>query len=166
MIPFQDIKQANARFASAFQDKLASILDSGMTVLGNEVLAFERDFAKYCGTTYCVGVANGLDALTLILRAYIELGKLKAGDEVIVPANTYIASILSVSYAGLVPVPVEPEEHTFNLDAASVEKAITPKTRAVMAVHLYGRLANMEQLSRICEAQNLILIEDAAPHQS
>ncbi|NMH26657.1 DegT/DnrJ/EryC1/StrS family aminotransferase [Flavobacterium silvaticum] len=162
MIPFNDLKKSNDRFRDAFAGKLQSVLDSGQTILGNEVSLFEKSYANYCGTSYCLGVANGLDALILIFKGYMELGKLKSGDEVIVPANTYIASILAVSHAGLVPVPVEPDALTCNIDPVEVKKAITPKTRAVLAVHLYGRLALMDELDAICKQNNLLLIEDAA----
>ncbi len=124
--------------------------------------AFEDAFASYCGTKYCIGVANGLDALTLIFKAYIELGKLKPGDEVIVPANTYIASILSVLNSNLQPVLVEPDKHTYNLSAEELEKAITPKTTAILVVHLYGQLAQMTKINAIAEDHDLLVIEDAA----
>lgn len=162
IIPFHDLKKSNDRFREAFENKLQSVLESGNTILGNEVACFERDFSSYCGTSHGIGTANGLDALVLIFKAYMELGLMQEGDEVIVPANTYIASILAISHAGLVPVPVEADIQTFNIDPASVEKAITFKTRAVMAVHLYGRLAPMSELSVLCKKHQLLLIEDAA----
>lgn len=133
-------------------------MDSGWYVLGREVQAFEEEFAAYCGAKYCVGVANGLDALHLILRA-MEIG---AGDEVIVPANTYIATWLAVSYAGAQPVPVEPDERTYNIDPARIEAAITPRTKAILAVHLYGQTADMEPIKEIAVRHGLKVIEDAA----
>jgi len=123
---------------------------------------FEKEFADYCGAKYCIGVANGLDALILIFRAYKELGRLKEGDEVIVPANTYIASILAITENRLKPVLVEPDEHTYNLDPKLIERAITPKTKAILAVHLYGQLADMLEINKIAKNNNLLVIEDSA----
>jgi len=123
---------------------------------------FEKEFADYCGAKYCIGVANGLDALILIFRAYKELGRLKEGDEVIVPANTYIASILAITENRLKPVLVEPDEKTYNLDPKLIEEAITPKTKAILAVHLYGQLADMPTINKIAKKHNLLVIEDSA----
>ena len=145
-----------------FQEKLKIFLDKGWYILGNEVEIFEKNFAHYCGTKYCIGVANGLDALTLIFRGYIELGKLQKGDEVIVPANTYIASILAILEAGLIPILVEPDEKTFNLNPKLIPNRISPKTKAILVVHLYGQLADMQQINAIAEAHNLLVVEDAA----
>jgi len=130
--------------------------------LGSEVAEFERAFANYCGVTHCIGVANGLDALTLTFRAWIALGKLQPGDEVIVPANTYIASILAVSENQLVPIFVEPDILTYNIDPVKISEAMTPRTKAILAVHLYGRLAPMEEILAIAEKNQLLVLEDSA----
>jgi dTDP-4-amino-4,6-dideoxygalactose transaminase len=126
------------------------------------VNTFETDFANYCGATYCIGVANGLDALTLIFKANIELGRLKLNDEIIIPANTYIASILSVINAGLKPVFVEPDEASFNISPSEIEKHMTPKVKGILAVHLYGQLADMVCINSIAKTHNLLVVEDAA----
>src|SRR6185503_3886940 len=131
---------------------------SGHYILGPEVAAFESEFAAYCEAAHCIGVANGLDALHLILRA-MEIG---AGDEVIVPTNTYIATWLAVSFAGATPVPVEPDEKTYNLDPARIEDAITPRTKAIMPVHLYGHPADMDPINDIASKYGVAVIEDAA----
>jgi dTDP-4-amino-4,6-dideoxygalactose transaminase len=162
MIPFLDIQKINAQYQPEFQVKLNEMLDKGWMILGNEVLTFEAQFAKYCGAQYCIGVGNGLDALTLIFKGYQQIGKLNKGDAVLVPANTYIASILAIIEAGLVPVLVEPSPITFNLDLVEVEKAITPNVKAILAVHLYGQLAPMNELVSFAKKNNLLLIEDAA----
>lgn len=162
MIPFMDLHSVNERFNKEFNEAFTKFLASGRYVLGTEVKTFESNFANYCGTEFCIGTANGLDALTLIFKAYIELGVLKNGDEVIVPANTYIASILAIIHAGLKPVLAEPDTNTFNISPQSIENAITWKTRAVMAVHLYGQLADMDAISNVAKNYNLLLVEDAA----
>lgn len=162
MIPFLDLKKINAPYENAFQEKLKSMMSCGRYILGNEVKIFEENFAQYCGTHYAVGVASGLDALVLILRGYIALGKIKEGDEVIVPANTYIASILSIIHTGLVPVLVEPEIQTYNIDASCIEEKISSKTKAILLVHLYGQLVPLEAVKSIAEKYRLLIIEDAA----
>lgn len=162
MIQFLDLHTINARFEPEYQVVFQKFLDSGHYILGNEVQTFETQFAAYCGTKHCVGVANGLDALILIFKGYIQLGKLQIGDEVIVPANTYIASILSVIHVGLKPVFVEPNPATFNISPSEIEKQITNKTKAILAVHLYGQLADMENINAIAKQHNLLVIEDAA----
>lgn len=162
MIKFLDLKKINQPYEKAFQEKLNNIMNSGWYILGEEIKAFENNFATYCGTKYCIGVGNGLDALVLIFKAYIQLGKIQKGDEVIIPANTYIASILAVLQADLVPVLVEPNLETFNLDPKEIEKAITPKTRAILPVHLYGQLSAMSEINSIAKKNNLLVIEDAA----
>jgi len=162
MIQFLDLQKVNAPYRESFEQKLASISDKGWYILGDEVKHFEADFARYCGTKYCIGVGNGLDALVLIFRAYIELGQLQKGDEVIVAANTYIASILAILQAGLVPVLVEPDAATYNLDPNLVTEKITSKTKAILAVHLYGQLCTMEALNRIARQHQLLIVEDAA----
>ena len=162
MIKFLDLQLVNLPYQDAFQQKTKSFLEKGWYVLGDEVKVFERDFAEYCGSKFCIGVGNGLDALVLIFRAYIQLGKLRKGDEVIVPANTYIASILAILQADLVPVLVEPNAATFNLDPDLTAEKITPKTKAILAVHLYGQIADMQHINKIARANNLLVVEDAA----
>lgn len=161
-VPFLDLKSMNARHRDGLQAAMTSVLDSGWYIRGEQHSLFEKEFAAYCGATHCIGVANGLDALTLILKGYKEMGRLKDGDEVIVPANTYIATILSITINGLVPVLVEPDEDTFNIDCDEVIKKITPQTKAVLVVHLYGRAVEMRTLCKIAKKHNLIVIEDAA----
>lgn len=162
MIPFLDLHKINQPYETAFQDKLKSMLDSGWYVFGNETKVFEENFAQYCGTKYCIGVGNGLDALTLIFKAYIQLGKLQKGDEIIVPANTYIASILAILQADLMPVLVEPKLETYNIDPDLIQEKITSKTKAILAVHLYGQLAEMNAINEIATQNNFLVIEDAA----
>ena len=161
-IPFLSLGDINARHADELKAAAARVIDSGWYVLGQELAAFEREFADYCGAAHAVGVGSGLDALTLILRAYKELGALESGDEVIVPGNTFIASFLAITENQLVPVPVEPDPLSFNLDPACVQAAIGPRTRAIMVVHLYGQLADMPALAELARRHNLLLIEDAA----
>ncbi|CEI11366.1 DegT/DnrJ/EryC1/StrS family aminotransferase [Xanthomonas citri] len=161
-VPFLDLRAVNARYADELKTAAARVIDAGWYVLGQELAAFEEEFASYCGTTHAVGVGNGLDALGLILRGYRELGVLREGDEIIVPANTFIATFLAISQNHLVLVPVEPDPVTFNIDPARVEKAIGPRTRAIMAVHLYGQLAEMQALQTLAHRYGLLLIEDAA----
>ena len=162
MIKFLDLKKINEPYEIAFQEKLKEVLESGWYILGNQVTSFENHFASYCGTKYCIGVGNGFDALVLIFKAYIQLGKLEKGDEVIVPANTYIASILAIIQADLVPVLVEPKLETYNLDPDLIPGKITPKTKAILVVHLYGQLAEMDAINEIARQNNLLVIEDAA----
>ncbi|MCF3191593.1 DegT/DnrJ/EryC1/StrS family aminotransferase [Pseudomonas bubulae] len=162
MIDFLDLKKINAAYRTDLLDACSRVIDSGWYIGGKELQQFEADFAEYCGTRFCVGVANGLDALTLTLRAWRELGKLALGDEVIVPANTYIASILAITENGLVPVLVEPDEKSFNLHPSKIEALITPKTRVIMAVHLYGQLADMPVITAIAKKHNLLVLEDSA----
>ena len=161
-VPFLDLKEVHARYADELKAAAARVIDSGRYVLGEELDAFEREFAIYCGMRHAVGVGSGLDALALILRGYLGLGALAEGDEVIVPGNTFIASFLAISGNRLVPVPVEPDPATFNLDPACVAAAIGPRTRAIMAVHLYGQLADMPALAALAKRHGLLLIEDAA----
>jgi dTDP-4-amino-4,6-dideoxygalactose transaminase len=161
-IPFLDLQQINAPYEAQFHQQLQTLLDKGWYILGEEVQQFEREFAAYCGTSHCIGVANGLDALTLVFRGYIELGQLHKGDEVLVPANTYIASILAIIEAGLVPVLVEPNPTTFLVEANTLEHNRTSKTKAVMVVHLYGQLPDMEAISSWAKSNHFLLIEDAA----
>lgn len=162
MIKFLDLQKINAQYHDEFQQKLKLVLDNGWFILGNEVEAFEKSFASYCGRKYCIGVGNGLDAMALIFKAYIQLGVLSKGDEIIVPANTYIASILAILQADLVPILVEPNAKTFNLDPNRIEEKITAKTKGILAVHLYGQLADMDAISVLAEKHNLVVVEDAA----
>ncbi len=157
-VKFLDLKKINEQYRDEINKALNNAVDSGWYILGGQVEEFEREFAEYCGTKYCVGVGNGLDALSLILKAY----DFKPGDEVIVPANTYIASILAISQNSLTPVLVEPDINTYNIDPAGIEGKITEKTRAIMPVHLYGQVADMESINRIAQKYNLKVIEDAA----
>ena len=162
MITFLDLHKINSRFHNEFQTAFTRSLEDAHFVLGQNLIKFENGFAKYCGTTYCIGTANGLDALTLILKGYIQLGKLKKGDKVIVPANTFIATVLSVLHAELVPVLVEPNPRTYNLAADVVVKYLQDDIRAIIMVHLYGQLADVEGLNQLAEHHDLLLIEDAA----
>ena len=161
-IPFLDLKQVNAPYMDALKDAAAAVVESGWYIRGSFCERFEKEFAAYCGFAHGVGVGNGLDALTLMLRASIELGRLKPGDEILVPANTYIATVLAVNAAGLVPVLVEPDARTFNMDPARLADACTPKTRGILAVHLYGRLADMNAIWKFAKARGLMVFEDAA----
>lgn len=161
-IPFLDLKAINSQYRDELIDACTRVIDSGWYVQGTEVSAFEQEFAAYCGTKHTIGVANGLDALTLTLRAWKEMGKLKDGDEVIVPANTYIASILAITENNLTPVLVEPDEETFNLCPIKTEQAITKKTRVILPVHLYGQLADMPAIMQIAKQYNLLVLEDSA----
>lgn len=157
-IPFLDLKAPYLELREELDAAYTRVMNSGWYILGDEVAAFEREFAEYCGVRHCIGVGNGLDALHLILRA-MEIG---VGDEVIVPSNTYIATWLAVSQTGAVPVPVEPDGRTWNIDPDRIEAAITSRTRAILAVHLYGQAAEMTRIKAIARRHNLRLIEDAA----
>jgi len=157
-VPFLDLKAAYQELKDELDESLARVIASGWYITGRELEGFETEFASYCGARHCIGVANGLDALHLILRAY-EIGE---GDEVIVPANTYIATWLAISYAGAVPVPREPDPKTFNLDPSQIESAITPRTRAVIVVHLYGQPAEVNAISAVVAPHGIKIIEDAA----
>jgi dTDP-4-amino-4,6-dideoxygalactose transaminase len=157
-IPFLDLPAAYAELKDDLDTAAQRVMSSGHYILGPEVEAFESEFAAYCEARYCIGVANGLDALHLILRA-MEIGD---GDEVIVPTNTYIATWLAVSFAGATPVPIEPDEKTYNLDPARIEEAITPRTRAIIPVHLYGQPADMDPINDVAGKYGVAVIEDAA----
>lgn len=159
---YLELKHINAPYAVEFRQAIGRVLDSGWYLQGGAVKAFEQAYADYIGTRFCVSCANGLDALTLMLRAYIELGRLKPGDEVIVPANTYIATILAVTECGLTPVLVEPNEGNCQIDDTLIEQSITPRTRAVMIVHLYGQCAFTARIADLCQNHNLLLLEDNA----
>lgn len=162
MIPFLDLKAINAQYRDELVDACARVIDSGWYIGGSELAQFEQKFANYCGTKYAIGVANGLDALILTLRAWKELGKLKDGDEVIVPSNTYIASILAISANNLTPILVEPCVDSFNIDPKKIETAITSKTKAILPVHLYGQLADMPAIMAIAKHHELLVLEDSA----
>jgi dTDP-4-amino-4,6-dideoxygalactose transaminase len=157
-VPFLDLKSINLKYREQFHLALDRVLDSGWLVLGNEVEAFELEFASYCGVNHCIGVGNGLEALHLGLRAW-GIGE---GDEVIVPSNTYIATWLAVSYAGAVPVSVEPDSTTFNINPNRIEAAITSRTRAIIPVHLYGQPADMDAIMSVAGKYGLKVLEDAA----
>ncbi len=162
MIKFLDLKKINAQYANELKEACARVIDSGWYIMGQELKSFEEEFAAFCGAEYAIGVANGLDALTLIFRAWKELGKLKEGDEVIVQANTYIASILAITENNLTPVLVEPDENTYNLCPIKVRAAITPKTKAILPVHLYGQISPMQEIMLIAQDYNLLVVEDCA----
>jgi dTDP-4-amino-4,6-dideoxygalactose transaminase len=161
-ISFLSLKDITGKYRKEIHDAVSRVIDSGWYLQGNENAAFEANYSQYIGTKYTIGAANGLDALIWILRAYIERGFMKRGDEVIVPANTYIASILAITENGLTPVLVEPDINTYQIDDTKIEAAITPRTKAVMIVHLYGRCAYTERMGQICEKYHLKLIEDNA----
>ncbi len=162
MIKFLDLQKINRYFHDELVGAFEEVLDSGWYILGDNVEAFENEFASYCGAKFCIGVGNGLDALILILEAYKQLRILDNGDEVLVPANTYIATILAISKAGLTPILVDANPQTYNLDTNIVEKVITKKTKAILPVHLYGQLANMEVIGGIAQEYNLKIVEDCA----
>jgi dTDP-4-amino-4,6-dideoxygalactose transaminase len=162
MIKFLDLQKINLAHQEEIEVRLLNTFRSGWYLLGNEVKQFEANLSKYLGTQHVIGVANGLDALRLILRAYMELGVMQKGDEIIVPSNTYIASVLAISDNGLVPVLVEPDETTYNIDISKIENAITSKTKGILIVHLYGRVVFSDQLKDIANRLNLKIIEDNA----
>ena len=162
MIPFLDLKGLNAQYRTELIEACTRVIDSGWYIQGNECKAFDTEFAEYCGTKHAIGVANGLDALILILRAYKEMGIISDGDEVIVPSNTYIASILAISQNNLVPVLVEPDINTYLIDPTKIEEKITSKTKAILPVHLYGQTCDMGAINVIAQKHNLKVIEDSA----
>lgn len=158
MIKFLDLQKINNRFRREINSRIGAILDKGFYILGDEVATFEQNFAQFCGVKHCIGCANGLDALNLIIKAY-KFGK---GDEIIVPSNTYIASILAISENGCAPVFVEPNLTTYNIDPDLIEEKITERTKAIMVVHLYGQAVQMEKIWALAKKYNLKIIEDAA----
>ena len=162
MIKFLDLQQINLQYEAEIEKKLIEVFRSGWYLLGNENKAFEKNLSNYIGIPYCIGVGNGLDALRLIFRAYIELGIMKEGDEIIVPANTYIASILAITDNNLVPVLIEPDLNTYNIDTSKIEAKITSKTKAIMLVHLYGRVIFNNDILKSSKHHNLKIIEDNA----
>ena len=162
MIPFLDLKNVNQQYREELITACTRVIDSGWYIGGNELEQFEQNFANYCGVKFAIGVANGLDALILTLRAWKELGKLKDGEEVIVPSNTYIASILAITANDLVPILVEPDIETYNIDPLKIEEAITAKTKVILPVHLYGQLADMPTIMQIANKYKLLVLEDSA----
>ena len=162
MIPFLNLAKVNCDASQKLKEALCKTVDSGWFILGKEVRDFERDFAAFCGVNHSIGTANGLDALSLIFRAYIEMGLFEQGDEVLVPSNTYIATILSITENKLVPVFVEPDIDSYNIDIQLIEKKVTAKTKAILIVHLYGQVAYHETINTIARNFNLKIIEDCA----
>ena len=162
MISFLDLKAINNKHRKSLIDAATRVIDSGWYILGQEVKAFEKEFAAYCNTKHCIGVANGLDALLLTLRAWKEMGKLEDGDEIIVPANTYIASILAITENKLKPVFVEPDLVSYNICSDKIQGAITKKTKAILVVHLYGQIVSMDKLMQIANSNELLVLEDSA----
>ena len=162
MIPFLNLKSINAEYRDELVLACTRVIDSGWYIQGNECNAFEKEFAEYCDTKYAIGVGNGLEALTLILRAYKEMKVLKDGDEILVPANTYIASILAISENNLKPILVEPNIKTYNIDVEKIEENITVNTKAIMVVHLYGQTVEMSKVLALATKYNLKVIEDCA----
>jgi len=165
MIKFLDLQRINDQYGTEMKQAVGRVMDSGWYLLGKEVKAFEQEYASFIGSKHCIGVANGLDALRLIFKAYIELGIMKDGDEIIVPANTYIASILAITDNRLNPVLIEPQIDTYNIDPFCIEAKITEKTRAIMMVHLYGQNAMQPEIQRLVDKYKLKLIEDNAQAQ-
>jgi dTDP-4-amino-4,6-dideoxygalactose transaminase len=161
-VPFYSLDYVNRALGDALRESFSDVLDSKWFIRGIRCREFEEAFAAYCGKKACVGVGNGLDALTLMLKASILLGRMAKGDEVIVPANTFVATVLAVRAAGLVPVLVEPNPETCNLDVSRLAESCSEKTRAILAVHLYGRLADMSAICEFAKERNLLLFEDAA----
>lgn len=162
MVNFLELKRLNAEYENELKQACARVIESGWYILGAETEKFEQEFANYCGVKHCIGVANGLDALTLTLKAWREQGKINKGDEVIVPGNTYIASVLAVTEADLVPVFVEPNEVTHNICPKAIEAAITDKTKVIIPVHLYGQLADMPTIMALATKHQLLVLEDSA----
>tara|TARA_R110001583_G_scaffold145875_1_gene297897 strand:- start:20978 stop:22081 length:1104 start_codon:yes stop_codon:yes gene_type:complete len=162
MIKFLELHKINQRDSKNLKKAFSNVLDSGNFILGRELEEFEKEFAMYCESSYCIGVGNGLDALSLIFKGFIELGKIKEGDEVLVPSNTFIASVLAISSCNLKPVLVEPDIETFTIDIHNIEANITARTKAIMAVQLYGAVCDMDAICKIAKNNNLLVIEDAA----
>ena len=162
MIKYLDLKKTTSLYEPKLSEAINRTVQSGWYIMGNEVKNFEQQFAEYCGCRYCIGTGNGLDALTIIMLAYKEIGIMQDDDEIIVPANTYIASILAIIQAGLKPVFCEPSWESCNINPENIEKLITPRTKAIMAVHLYGRCANIPKIEKIAKKHSLKIIEDSA----
>ncbi len=162
MTKFLDLKKINAQYRKELIKAAVRVIDSGWYILGKEVEIFEKKFGNYCGVCHCIGVGSGMDALSLIFQSYKCLGKLNDGDEILVPANTFIASVLAITENNLSPIFIEPDRNTFNIDPALIERSITTNTKAVLAVHLYGQLADMGFINNLAKKYNLIVIEDCA----
>ncbi len=162
MIKFLDLQALNAQYEKELKAAAARVIDSGWYLLGKELTTFEQNYASFCGVSHCLGVANGLDALRLIFRGYIEMGVMQEGDEVIVPSHTYIASVLAITDCGLVPVFVEPNMDNYNIDSYKIEEKITAKTKAILTVHLYGQISIDDTMLTLSKKYNLKLVEDAA----
>ncbi|MBK8486672.1 MAG: DegT/DnrJ/EryC1/StrS family aminotransferase [Bacteroidetes bacterium] len=162
MIKFLDLKLINENYIFDFKNVLEDVLKSGWVLMGEHLKKFEQEFAYYCGSKHCIGVANGLDAIIIILNAYKELGRLKPGDEIIVPSNTYIATILGIIHAGFTPKFIEPNILTYNLDIELIESNITDSVKAIFTVHLYGQLSDIDGLKALAKKHNLLLLDDAA----
>ena len=162
MIKFLDLQKINAQYQEELKEAASRVIDSGWYLMGKELEIFENDYSKFCGTIYTLGVANGLDALRLIFKAYIELGVMQKGDQVLVPANTYIASVLAITDNGLVPVFIEPNLKTYNIDSNKIESALSKKSKAILTVHLYGQNSIDHELMSLCKKHNLKLVEDSA----
>lgn len=162
MVEFLSLRKINNRYESELKEACARVIESGWYIQGKELQGFEEEFSKYCGVKHTIGVANGLDALILVLRAWKEMGMLKDGDEVIVPANTYIASILAITQNNLVPILVEPNPETFNIEPCNIENAITTKTKVILPVHLYGQLCPMKEIMCLARKKGLLVLEDCA----
>ncbi|WP_133629887.1 MULTISPECIES: DegT/DnrJ/EryC1/StrS aminotransferase family protein [Gammaproteobacteria] len=162
MLPFLDLKGINQQYKQELMQAFERVLDSGWYIMGKELSDFEQNFARFCGTKHCIGVANGLDALILVLRAWKELGLLSDGDEVLVPSNTYIASVLAITENNLTPVFVEPDHSTFNITAVGIKEKITNRTKAILPVHLYGQLCEMDEIKSLALENNLLVLEDCA----
>lgn len=162
MIDFLNLHKINKQYQQELKDACANVIDSGWYIMGKELENFEQNFSAYCGTKYAIGVANGLDALTLVLRAWKEQGKLNSGDEVIVQANTYIASVLAITENDLIPVFVEPDANSYNLSIENIKTAITDKTRVILPVHLYGQISPMPEIMAIAQQHHLLVLEDCA----
>lgn len=162
MIPFLDLHRINQSFEPALSESVQQVVSSGWYLQSHQVERFEKEFADYCQTNYCIAVANGLDAIRLILAAYIQMGLLHPNDEVIIPADTFIASALAVSANGLIPILVDVDPESYNLEASTLERAFTSKTKAILCVHLYGQISDMDAIKSLAQQHNLLLIEDAA----
>lgn len=162
MIPFLEFAKLNAPYRDELMQAVSNVIDSGHYVFGEKMVEFEQSFAKYCGVKHAIGVGNGLDAITLIFRAYKELGLMQEGDEVLVPSNTYIASLLSITENRLVPILIEPDFATYNVDPSFLEAKITKKTKAILTVHLYGQVSYSEEMQRIADKYGLKIVEDGA----
>lgn len=162
MIPFLDLKKINEQYSTELKEACARVIDSGWYIQGDELRLFESEFATFCGTRHCIGVANGLDAITLVFRAWKEMGLISDGDEVIVQANTYIATILAITENNLVPILIDPNEDTFNLDHEKIVAKISKKTKVILPVHLYGQISPMDKIMLLAKRHDLLVLEDCA----